>query len=311
MDSKLAVGELRVKGQAAPQNILERAAAGRAAAASQSAGRVVAAGSSTSGGVVEQWATRLLAFSSQFSAADNSASQLIGQPAVFPAAGSHPRAWSPIPRAGEATEWVQVGFSHPVRPTAVYVLQTLRPGAVIRIRATLLSTPSELQSANWRELWVRIEGTEVVLMGQAAELFVSLTSGTMDEAVNAIEVELSTEGWGEEVWSEIDAIRLDGIDASSDPGRRDLGKQPWETERDYNSRVGFVISRFGSLPPTDPAASMRQAALSMVHSNMRLMGCRYPETVEQLVGGAHRQGLGSGFAFDGQMAATRALRGGR
>ena len=38
---------------------------------------------------------------------------------------------------------------------------------------------------------------------------------------------------------------------------------------------------------------MRQAALSMVAQNMKLLGCRYPADVEQIVGAAGAAGRGT------------------
>ena len=88
-----------------------------------------------------------------------------------------------------------------------------------------------------------------------------------------------------------------------------MPRQPWETPKDHAARVRFVVSEFGATPPEGEKARMRQAALSMVYSNMRLLGCRYPEQVEkQAAASASQPEARSGYAVDGQMAAARALR---
>eukprot|EP00327_Prymnesium_parvum_P049445 CAMPEP_0205892210 /NCGR_PEP_ID=MMETSP1083-20121108/22541_1 /ASSEMBLY_ACC=CAM_ASM_000430 /TAXON_ID=97485 /ORGANISM="Prymnesium parvum, Strain Texoma1" /LENGTH=159 /DNA_ID=CAMNT_0053256685 /DNA_START=1 /DNA_END=480 /DNA_ORIENTATION=- len=132
-----------------------------------------------------------------------------------------------------------------------------------------------------------------------------------DELVNAVEVELSTQGWDDTTWTEIDAIRLDGY--TGDQGsslvtkRPDLVKQRWETDRQHESRVRFAIAKFGESPPVDETAKLRQAALSMVYSNMKLMGCRYPQQVEEQVGLAQNEAA-SGYAVDGQLASSKVCR---
>lgn len=128
---------------------------------------------------------------------------------------------------------------------------------------------------------------------------------------------LGPQGWGEEVWSEIDAIRLDGCASTGGTSavpaaaRLDLAQQPWETDSAHSDRVRFVLSKYGVSPPAEAAARMRQAALSMVYSNMKLLGCRYPSEVEQQVErqlGSERHEAQSGYALSGQMAASRAAR---
>ena len=73
-------------------------------------GGSTSSGGGGGGGPLSQWVCVLLGASSQFSASDNSAKQLLGAPRVFPKAGSCVRAWSAVPRPGQRLEWVRVGF---------------------------------------------------------------------------------------------------------------------------------------------------------------------------------------------------------
>jgi len=152
-----------------------------------------------------------------------------------------------------------------------------------------------------------------------------LRSGAAACAVNVIEVELSTTGWGEEAWSEVDAVRLDGTIAA-EAVRPDIKRQPWETGRAHASRVSFVVATFGTTTPTEPIELLRQHALAMVHTNMALLGCSYPAQVERSAGGHpaqagqcqsgqsqsghhRRSGLAvSGFAVSGEMQSNLAAQ---
>ena len=75
----------------------------------------------------------MVAFSSQFSASDNAAFQLLGPTRVFPAGGHSPQAWSAVPRpGGGGKEWVRLVFSKPVWPSELHVFETVNPGSLIR-----------------------------------------------------------------------------------------------------------------------------------------------------------------------------------
>ena len=74
----------------------------------------------------------MVAFSSQFSASDNAAFQLLGPTRVFPAGGHSPQAWSAVPRpGGGGKEWVRLAFSKPVWPSELHVFETVNLGSRI------------------------------------------------------------------------------------------------------------------------------------------------------------------------------------
>ena len=102
------VAPLSIDGATGALGGREEAAGNRRPARGPSVGGVAAHLEHRSPCDLEQWASVVHAFSSQFSAGDNSARQALGRPAVYPAAGSHVRAWSAILRAGATTEWIQV-----------------------------------------------------------------------------------------------------------------------------------------------------------------------------------------------------------
>ena len=241
---------------------------------------------------IDQWASSVVGFSSQFSTGDNSARQLLGAPGTFPEAGTSTRAWSAVPRPGECTEWVRLGYRIPVKPTQVIVHETLNPGSVIEIRATADVRGRAGADSMWHTLWSG-ERTNHNPNRPAAHAFAPpLDAIACAELrhVAAIEVTLDTTGWSEDFWSELDAVKLVGsrptaatAEPAAEPDRPFLTKQVFETDRAFAERCAYVKSRFGP-PPADESEAMRHAALSMVYTNAKLLGCRYPAEVERAAG---------------------------
>ena len=108
-------------------------------------------------GAVSQWASSLLGFSSQFSAGDNSAMQVLGENRVTKgkaAGGSSVKAWSAVPRPGETKEWVRLGFKTAVVATEVHVFESFTPGSVSAIR---LADSTEAPFV-WVDVYTRADG---------------------------------------------------------------------------------------------------------------------------------------------------------
>ncbi len=96
---------------------------------SMMAWNVERAGMSAAGVV---WAARTLGFSSQYDDPRNAASQALGAPDVYPSYGDRPEAWAPLARDAGA-EHIELSFSAPVRASAVVIVETYNPGALMRI----------------------------------------------------------------------------------------------------------------------------------------------------------------------------------
>ena len=85
-----------------------------------------------------QWASRLIAFSSEYT--DNGhpkryrAQQVLGKPNKLPAIGSSPCAWSPA-RQNMGTEWIEVGFEVPQAIQQVAIGESYNPGAILKVEA--------------------------------------------------------------------------------------------------------------------------------------------------------------------------------
>lgn len=79
-----------------------------------------------------EWAVEVLQVSSQYSAKEWSADQVLGAPNVLPSYGSSPVAWSPR-RSNEGTEFIMVRFENPIHARQVVIAENEHPGAISAI----------------------------------------------------------------------------------------------------------------------------------------------------------------------------------
>jgi len=169
-------------------------------------------------GALELWANWVISYSSQFSASDHAAIQLLGPPKAFPASGTNRGCWAWSGALGEPVEWVRLGFKQPVQLLAVRVYETRRPGAVCRVRVSADAQQSDpLSEEGWVDAWSRELRTAQVADAEVARLpAVRIFSPPIAPAaqsfyVSAIEVQLDVAGWTDETWSEIDAVQVVGL----------------------------------------------------------------------------------------------------
>jgi hypothetical protein len=79
-----------------------------------------------------QWATSVVAASSQYSATSWSAARVLGPPDVYPASGDNANAWASLSADGGA-EFIEVRFAEPRPLQGVTIAETYNPGAIARI----------------------------------------------------------------------------------------------------------------------------------------------------------------------------------
>lgn len=85
-------------------------------------------------GAEEQWASRVIKFSSQYGEKQYAARQVLGKPNALDY-GRNPVAWMPeAPNLG--TEYLEVGFDRPMRIRQVAVAENFNPGAIYQIYLT-------------------------------------------------------------------------------------------------------------------------------------------------------------------------------
>src|ERR1043165_5383765 len=82
-----------------------------------------------------QWASELMSFSSQFSAKEYSAAQVLGRPNKCPSSGDSPCAWisKSDGRFGGGEEHIKVGFAKPIAIQQVGIAENFNPGAVQQV----------------------------------------------------------------------------------------------------------------------------------------------------------------------------------
>lgn len=104
-----------------------------------------------------EWASKVISYSSQYSAKEYSANQVLGPPSKLPATGRSTTAWSPrYPDMGR--EFVKVSFDRPTQVQSIFIGETLNPGAVQSITVYETNgTPHEVYRNN-RPRPVREEG---------------------------------------------------------------------------------------------------------------------------------------------------------
>ena len=148
---------------------------------------------------VDQWATSVVDFSSQFSTGSWSANQVLGEPNTF-SYGDISTAWAAA-GANNPTEYIQVSYDTPVYASGVTVRETNASGFVTQI--DLVDTNGVRHN-----VWSGVDPSPV---GSIADFRVDFL--TTDFLVSGVYVE--TNGQHTTTWEEIDAIQLHGTTSLS------------------------------------------------------------------------------------------------
>ncbi|KAJ8411510.1 hypothetical protein AAFF_G00163180 [Aldrovandia affinis] len=178
---------------------------------------------------VEQYAKEVLDFSSHYGS-ENSMSytmwNLAGVPNVFPSSGDFTQtavfrvygAWweqcastpQPFRRTApsfHSQDYIELAFEEPVYPTAVEVLETYHPGAIVQILACSLNPFSQNPPADvrWEVLWAG--DPSKALTPQARQFSPSIKQ--INFATNLIRLEVNSSLL--EYYTELDAVILRGV----------------------------------------------------------------------------------------------------
>jgi outer membrane protein OmpA-like peptidoglycan-associated protein len=78
-----------------------------------------------------QWATKVIAFSSELTPVQYAAKQALGKPNVLPAGGQNPNAWAPD-KPGRK-EFLKLGFDKPINVRQIAIAESHNPSAIVRI----------------------------------------------------------------------------------------------------------------------------------------------------------------------------------
>lgn len=103
---------------------------------------------------VVQWASKVVAFSSQVTPKQYSANMVLGKPNVLPGGGHNPGAWQPD-KPGRK-EYIKVSFDNPMQIRQVAVAESVNPTALFKVTAfDENGTAYELQTLNPAPLPIR------------------------------------------------------------------------------------------------------------------------------------------------------------
>jgi outer membrane protein OmpA-like peptidoglycan-associated protein len=80
-----------------------------------------------------QWASKVIAFSSELTPVQYSARQVLGKPNVLPSGGQNPNAWAPD--KPKRKEFLKVGFDHPISIQQIAIAESYNPSAIYRVLA--------------------------------------------------------------------------------------------------------------------------------------------------------------------------------
>lgn len=80
-----------------------------------------------------QWASKVIAFSSELTPVQYSAQQVLGKPNVLPSGGQSPNAWAPD--KPKRKEFLKVGFANPISIQQIAIAESYNPSAIYRVLA--------------------------------------------------------------------------------------------------------------------------------------------------------------------------------
>lgn len=145
---------------------------------------------------LDQYATSVIGYSSQWSSGDWSAEQALGAPDTF-GYGDIKTAWSPGPQNG-TLEFITLGYITPVYASGVTIREIYGNGFVYQV--DVLDTNSILH-----KVWT---GTDPSAPGTPVDFLVTWTQ--TDYLVNGVKIYVDT-NHNLDTWEEIDAVQLTGV----------------------------------------------------------------------------------------------------
>lgn len=148
-----------------------------------------------SGEAISQWASTVIAFSSQYTTGNWSAAQALGTPNTF-AYGDIATAWAPVSANG-TIEFITVGFDTPVFATGVTIRETWGNGFVRKIEA-------RDEGGAYHTVW---EGVDPSLPGTPVDFLAEFLQTPY--RVTAVRITTDT-NHNLGTWEEIDAIAIHG-----------------------------------------------------------------------------------------------------
>lgn len=152
-----------------------------------------------------RYASSVIAFSSEYNSTSWSASQLLGQPNVYPNYGDIAGAWASTTQDGQR-EFLVLGFSDPGPIQSIAIYETYNPGAVDTI---YVKNPG---TGQWQVVW---SGTATAASPQARIVVANFTMTSF----NVSEVRIAINSPTVSGWNEIDAVGISSQPIPSSGGQ--------------------------------------------------------------------------------------------
>lgn len=161
----------------------------------------VASSGAAQAGVISQWGSNVIGFSTQYNNTSWSAAQALGEP-NRPTYGDIAGAWAPLSRGG-TLEWLSIGFDSAVYATGAVIREVSGNGFVYQVDAidTL---------GNLHKVW---SGADTSLANTPYNFAVNWSETSF--TVKGLKVYIDTSRHSD--WEEIDAIQLVGNDTRTAP----------------------------------------------------------------------------------------------
>lgn len=141
-----------------------------------------------------QYASSVIAFSSEFSSGGWSASKALGSPDVYPMYGDYIQAWASASADGQR-EFITLGFANPMRVSNIAAYETLNPGAIDSVLVR------DASNGQWTLVWHQTAVAKPAI-SRLFEVNFPLTAFQVDA------VRLSLNSQLVPGWNEIDAVAI-------------------------------------------------------------------------------------------------------
>eukprot|EP00727_Mastigamoeba_balamuthi_P010014 m51a1_g5635 hypothetical protein (428) ;mRNA; r:830269-831788 len=152
---------------------------------------------SCEGPKLQQWASRVIAFSSSYERGWE-ADTLLGPPRVYPNYGDVRGSWAPLKQRGDM-EFLELGYETPVFVTGIEIYETYNPGHVVRISVR----PDE------NHPWVALYQSEVHVAPQQSRVWMPELLPCWTIAARDVRIDLDCTC--ARSWVEIDCVSLTGV----------------------------------------------------------------------------------------------------
>ncbi|XP_052689658.1 uncharacterized protein LOC128167784 [Crassostrea angulata] len=159
---------------------------------------------------IEQWASVVYSFSSEYDSEGWAANQVIGPPQVYPQYGDIEGAWAS--EDTNSVEYIEIGFEQQVIPSVIKLYETYHAGGISKIMA-------KNPAGHWVTLYT---APKLEIINSSRVFSPNLTGNTFETNQLWIEIDSSLA----KSWVEIDAVQLIG----SLPGHYDSRRRTAEVE---------------------------------------------------------------------------------